>query len=227
MTAAEWYRYHHLFADVLQARCSTSIPARCRSCTGGRRVVRAERRAVPGHRPRAGRRGFRARGGPRRAGDPSPAPDQAGGLVRRWLEELPTSGPGQAGAQRHLCRGIADDRRYRRGRGAAARRRAMAGPAAALHRDREPARPRWSSPTRRNTAASRRRSRCTGRAGPGQGRAAGRCARPAGAGAARGEPTCLGGGIPGARVLGERGPGGRAAGLFRVRGRSAAGRVHR
>ncbi len=31
-----WYRYHHLFADVLRARtCSTRIPTCCRCSTGG------------------------------------------------------------------------------------------------------------------------------------------------------------------------------------------------
>ena len=31
-----WYRYHHLFADVLHARCSPSDPDWSRGCTGGR-----------------------------------------------------------------------------------------------------------------------------------------------------------------------------------------------
>ena len=32
----QWYRYHHLFADVLRRGCWTSSPARCWTCTGGR-----------------------------------------------------------------------------------------------------------------------------------------------------------------------------------------------
>ena len=70
-----WYRYHHLFADVLQARLLDEQPGQ---------VPELHRRASAwyeqngeqsaGHRPRAGRRGFRASGGPGRAGDPGNAP---------------------------------------------------------------------------------------------------------------------------------------------------------
>ena len=75
-----WYRYHHLFADVLQARLLDEQPGQVpRPAPAGERVVRAQRRADPGHRPRAGRRGLRASSGPRRAGHPGHAQDQAGG----------------------------------------------------------------------------------------------------------------------------------------------------
>ena len=65
----QWYRYHHLFADVLQAHLLDEQPAD---------VPELHRRAsawyeqngepVRGDPPRAGRRGFRAGGGPGRAG---------------------------------------------------------------------------------------------------------------------------------------------------------------
>ena len=52
-----WYRYHHLFADVVQrapgGRAARRHPG---PAPAGERVVRAERRAVRGDPPRAGRR---------------------------------------------------------------------------------------------------------------------------------------------------------------------------
>ena len=51
-----WYRYHHLFADVLRARLLDEqpdhVPELHRRASD---VVRAERRAVRGDPPRAGR----------------------------------------------------------------------------------------------------------------------------------------------------------------------------
>ena len=71
----QWYRYHHLFADVLRARLLEEQPDDGPGpAPAGERVVRAERRAVRGDPPRAGRRGFRARGGPGRAGHAGAAP---------------------------------------------------------------------------------------------------------------------------------------------------------
>ena len=82
-----WYRYHHLFADVLHAHLmagaarSGTYPASARE-----RVVRAEWFGGRCDPPRAGRRGFRAGGGPGRAGSASNAPEQTGGHVA-WLAQ--------------------------------------------------------------------------------------------------------------------------------------------
>jgi LuxR family maltose regulon positive regulatory protein len=97
-----WYRYHHLFADVLQARLVDEQPGQMPDLhRRASEMVRAKRRAGRGHPPRAGRRGFRASGRPDRAGDAGTAQDQAGGQVA-WLarDDPRRSGPGQAGAQR-------------------------------------------------------------------------------------------------------------------------------
>ena len=52
----QWYRYHHLFADVLRARLLDEQPdARPRAAPAGERLVRAERRAARGDPARAGR----------------------------------------------------------------------------------------------------------------------------------------------------------------------------
>ena len=124
-----WYRYHHLFADVLQARLLDEQPSQ---------VPDLHRRASAWYEqngelseadpPRAGRRRLRAGGGPGRAGDPGHAQDQAGDHGARLARGAPRRrGPRQARAQRYVCRGLADYRRDRRSRGAAARRRAVAG----------------------------------------------------------------------------------------------------
>ena len=97
-----WYRYHHLFADVLQARLLDEQPGQ---------VPDLHRRASEwyehngeqsaGHRPRAGRRRFRPSGRPGRAGHPGNAEDPAGGQAAWLARGAPRrSGPGQAGAQR-------------------------------------------------------------------------------------------------------------------------------
>ena len=110
-----WYRYHRLFADVLQARLLDEQPGPgAGPAPAGQRVVRAERRAAGGHRPRAGRRGFRAGGGPDRAGDPGHAHNQAGSYGARLAQGAPRrGGPGQANAQLCRRRGAADGRRAR------------------------------------------------------------------------------------------------------------------
>ena len=104
-----WYRYHHLFADVLQARLLDEQPDQ---------IPDLHRRAsawyqqngepVRGHRPRAGRRRLRAGGGPGRAGDPGHEPDQTGSHGTRLARGDPRrGGPRQARAQRRVCRGTA------------------------------------------------------------------------------------------------------------------------
>ena len=110
-----WYRYHHLFADVLQARLLDEQPGQVPDLHR-RASAWYEQNGEPsdGHRPRAGRRGFRAGGGPGRAGDPGHAQDQAGGHGARLARGAPRrGGPRQARAQRALCRGIAVRRRVR------------------------------------------------------------------------------------------------------------------
>ena len=85
-----WYRYHHLFADVLRARLLDEQPDLVQSCTAGRATGTSENgERARGHRPRAGRRGLRARGGPGRAGDPGHGRDRQEATLRGWLERLP------------------------------------------------------------------------------------------------------------------------------------------
>ena len=99
-----WYRYHHLFADVLRAHLLDEQPERGRRPAPARqRVVRAERRAVGGDPPRAGRRGRRAGSGPGRAGHPGPAQEPAGGHAPRLARRPPRrGGPRPAGARSRL-----------------------------------------------------------------------------------------------------------------------------
>ena len=103
-----WYRYHHLFADVLQTHL---LDERADEVADLHR--RASQwydqngRAVAGGPPRPRRRGRRARSGTGRAGHPGPAQDQAGGhdpwLARRHPRR---GGPRQAGARRRPDRGV-------------------------------------------------------------------------------------------------------------------------
>ena len=89
----QWYRYHHLFADVLRARLLEEQPdgraelhRRASDWYGenGERVEAIE--------PRAGRRRLRARGGPGGAGDARPREGPAGGdaaaLAREAAREV-------------------------------------------------------------------------------------------------------------------------------------------
>ena len=102
-----WYRYHHLFADVLQARLLDEQPGQVPDLHR-RASAWYEQNGEPsgGHRPRAGRRGFRAGGGPGRAGDPGHAQDQAGGHGAWLARGAPRrGGPGQARAQRRALPG--------------------------------------------------------------------------------------------------------------------------
>ena len=117
-----WYRYHHLFADVLQARLLDEQPGQ---------VPELHRRASAwyeqnGERSLAIRHALAA-GDFGRAADlvelaiPAIRPTRQEAM-RAWLARgAPRRrGPGQAGAQRLLCRGIADRRRARGSRGPAA-----------------------------------------------------------------------------------------------------------
>ena len=79
---------------------------RPRPAPAGERLVRAERRAVRGDPPRAGRRGLRARGGPGRAGDPGAAPGPAGGHAAALARGAARRAvPGPARAQRRRTSG--------------------------------------------------------------------------------------------------------------------------
>ena len=76
----QWYRYHQLFADVLQARLLAERPDGIAELHRRASVwYRAQRRSVRGDRAFVGRRGFRASGGPGRAGDSCHAPEPARG----------------------------------------------------------------------------------------------------------------------------------------------------
>ena len=135
-----WYRYHHLFADVLQAHLLDEQPDD---------VPELHRRAsdwyeqngepVRGDRPRTGRPGLRASRGPGRAGDPGAAPGSTGRHPASLARGASRRGdPGQARAQRGLRRGT-DERRRARGRGgASAGRRTVAGRAAGRSGQRGP-----------------------------------------------------------------------------------------
>ena len=159
-----WYRYHHLFADVLQARLLDEQPGQ---------VPGLHRRASEWHE---------------RNGEPSEAIrhalaagdfERAAGLVelallamrrtrqearlRGWLEMLPDEVVQVRPVLSAQFAGVlADKRRARRSRGPCcgmpsggwSQRQATA-------RDPKKLPQRWSSPTRRNTAVSLRRSSCT------------------------------------------------------------------
>jgi LuxR family maltose regulon positive regulatory protein len=124
-----WYRYHHLFADVLHTHLLDEHPDR---------VAALHRRASqwyeqnaeppPGDPPRAGRRGHRASSGSRRAGDPGTAQEQAGGHDPWLARHHPRRrGSRQARARGGLHRGADGWRGVRGRRGPAAGRRAVAG----------------------------------------------------------------------------------------------------
>ena len=219
-----WYRYHHLFADVLRAHLLDEQPDR---------VPELHRRASEwyeqnGERSEAIRHAM-AGGDFERAADlvelaiPATAPESTGGHAARWLEALPDEllrvrpvlSVAYAGS-------LLVERRGRGRRGAPAGRRAVAG------RDgRRPRRDRG-----RATGDGRRRRggvppsagldrRLPGRPGPGprrRGRHRGPC--PAGARPRRrGRPPRArsGSGAPGTRLLDERGSrGGAPAGMPRA-----------
>ena len=174
----QWYRYHHLFADVLRAHLLDEQPDQVAGPAPAReRVVRAARRAVRGDPPRAGRRGFRSE---RRTWSswrcPALRQEPAGGHAAGLARGAPRrAAPPQARAQHRLCRGVA---------GSAASSRASR-PACGTpnggwtdrrHKraDADARRRRWSSWTKRSSAVSRV-AIAVYRAGTGPG--AGRCGR--------------------------------------------------
>ena len=162
-----WYRYHHLFADVLRARLLDEQPDQ---------VPELHRRASDwyeqnGERSEAIRhalagRGLRASGGPDRARDARRcASGRQEATLRRWLEALPDERLSrQAGARASRYVGALSGQRRARGRrGAPAGRRAVAGrDGRRAGRTRGRRDRRWSSSTRRSSAACRARSRSTG-----------------------------------------------------------------
>ncbi len=125
----QWYRYHHLFADVLQARLLDEQPERVAQL---HRLAsdwyERERRPGRGDPARDGRRRLRGRGRPDGAGDARPASGPArGDDCAPGSRACPTtcSGPGPV-----LCNSLAGalhvHRQLRGGRVAARRGRAMA-----------------------------------------------------------------------------------------------------
>ena len=86
----EWYRYHHLFADVLRARMLSEQPDLVPLLhQRASELVRAPRPGRGCDPARAGRAGLRPRGAPHgtgRVGDPT---RPARGLLFGWLKALP------------------------------------------------------------------------------------------------------------------------------------------
>ena len=101
-----WYRYHHLFADVLRAHLLAEQPEQVAiRCIGARASGTSSMGRGRCDPPRAGRRGFRAGGGPGRAGSASHAPEPTGGHVAWLAQGAPRRvGPLPARAQRCVCR---------------------------------------------------------------------------------------------------------------------------
>ena len=111
----QWYRYHHLFADVLQARLLDEQPGQ---------VPDLHRRASAwyersGDQPKAIRHALAAGDFERAAAlvelaIPVMAMSRQEATMRGWLETIPDEVVRvRAGAQRWLRRGAADDRRVR------------------------------------------------------------------------------------------------------------------
>ncbi len=151
----QWYRYHHLFADVLQARLLDEQPDRVgRPAPAGQRLVRAA--TVTGPR-RSGTR-WPAATSPSAADlveleMPALRRDRREATLRGWLEALPDE---VLRVRPVLCNGLAGARMstgtFEGVDGAAERRRALAGRHRGAGRD---ARPTWSSWTRTSSAGCR------------------------------------------------------------------------
>ncbi len=110
-----WYRYHHLFADVLQARLLDEQPGQVPELhrrASAWYAQNGEQSLAIGHALAAGDFGRAA--DLVRTGDPGNGQDQTGGHGT-WLarDDPRRIGPRQARAQRRLRRGTADWRRAR------------------------------------------------------------------------------------------------------------------
>ncbi len=92
-----WYRYHHLFADVLRARLvDEAARADRRAPPASEPLVRGVGRSARGDHPRIGRPRRRAGGAAHRAGGAGPVPDSArgdGSSVARGPAGRAVSGP--------------------------------------------------------------------------------------------------------------------------------------
>ena len=230
-----WYRYHHLFADVLRAHLLDEQPDH---------VPELHRRASAwyeqnGERSEAIRHALAAEDFERAAdlvelAVPATAQEPAGGHAawagsRRSPTSCSAAGPCSASA---YAGALLASRRARGRRGPPAGRRAVAGRDGDRARaDRDARRPGWSSWTKRSSAGSRA-AIAVHRAGLalvlGDVADTVTHARRALDLARRGRPSRArsGRGAPGARVLDERGPRGSAPGVRRRHGEPAAGRAH-
>ena len=163
-TAASWYRYHHLFGDVLRARLLDEDPDRVPALN-----VRAsawyERNGdrVRGDRPRPGRRGLRTGGGPRGTRHPGAWVRAARrATLRRWLEALPDElFRVRPVLSRRVRRGAHVHGRRPGRRGASPGRGAVAGPVAGGRSRTGGRQGRWWWWTTTRSVASPPRSPCT------------------------------------------------------------------
>ena len=159
-----WYRYHHLFADVLRARLLDEQPDR---------VPELHRRASEwyeehGDRSEAIRHAMAGEDFARAADLVELAipatfqKDQAATAAPVARGTSRRADPGQARAERRVCRDAPGRRRGRGRRGPTAGRRTVAGhDGRQAGRNRGPDRLRWSSSTRRRSAVCRVRSPST------------------------------------------------------------------
>ena len=227
----QWYRYHHLFADVLRARLLDEQPGQ---------VLDLHRRASlwyerSGDQPTAighalAARDFERAAGPGRAGDPGHGEEQARGHGP-WLARddpwrtRPRETRAQRSASPAYCCCTASSRGLRAGCGtpnewldpaAAAREGSQSRPSQMVVADEEEFRslPGTIEMYRAGQALARGDS-------PGTVRHARRALELAPEDDH--PPPCRGIGIDRARILGQRGPGGRAPGVLRMRGGAAAG----
>ena len=232
-----WYRYHHLFADVLRAHLLDERPdevadlhRRASQWYDAERASRRRRSATPWPPGTSSGRRTWSSWPSRRCGGTGRRPPSAAGST-----SSPTRWSGAAGARRRLRRGADGRRRVRRRRGAPAGRRAVAGrtgaPTTARH-----ARSRRRSMVVVDEERARpppgRRSRCTGPRWPWSevtSPATIRHAQLAIDRAADERPPHPGRGVGPvrARALGRRRPRGRAPRVLRLRRGAAAGRAHR
>ncbi len=108
-----WYRYHHLFADVLRAHLEEEQPEQIpRPAPSGERVVRAAGGTLRGHPPRTRWWRLRANRGARRICAPGDAQGEARDAAAGVGGTAPRrGGPSSSGPRRHLRRGVTVERR--------------------------------------------------------------------------------------------------------------------